>query len=137
MKFVRVPTDLVEILWDKIDPMFRKCMAKSISLTPDDYRVNKTRLLMGQDMLLLAVEGEEIKFTVVLGKPDVNTLEISGVGGEGLVDILPALMDELRKIAKEFKCKRMMCQSMRSGWSKVLIEEGFKEQMTPYIYEVK
>lgn len=125
MKFLPIPKDSIESLWEHIEPILNK----AVSLTPeriDTANVKQDALKGGY---LLWIVYEEIKenqpviiaviTTRLIEYPKTKALAMDFVAGSRMTEWLPIVMPILEDIAKTNHCTHLEAYGRRA-WSKYL-----------------
>ena len=128
-KFVCVPVDLVEVLWDKIEPHVQRVVDASAGEITNETTKNKA--LQGRGMFILVTMGAEV---VAVNMVEVETYEsglkallIPVVGGHEAFLWGPAFLEFAEVIAASSGCSEMRGFSTRESWKRVLKNYGWAE----------
>jgi hypothetical protein len=128
-KFLMIPTHLVEILFDKIEPHLQRVVdASNGEITCESV---KEKALRGDCGFILVSKGPEViavnTIEVCQYDSGLRVLLIPVVGGTEAFDWGPDFLSFCREIAKSLGCTEMRGFSSRQAWLKVLRDYGWYE----------
>jgi len=95
-----------------------------------DVEGYRERIALGEVLLLEVDDGEALRAVAaceLLARRDGGQgLLVRYLGGRGLKRWLPALIEGLRELANAHGCAEVVVVGSRPGWSKVLLDFGFR-----------
>ncbi|RKZ46089.1 MAG: hypothetical protein DRQ58_09265 [Gammaproteobacteria bacterium] len=141
INIIRVPPNMVEIIWDKARPLLQKCedaMAEKDRVDPDTYR---KQLMAGVDhQMMLVSEGADCIAVAILRLTYEDNgdriIEIVSLAGDRLGEWAEPFHHVTREIALAENCTKIVTYTIRKGWSKVLSTFGYKEGLTPHTLDL-
>lgn len=80
--------------------------------------------------------GGALVITEVASSPAGLELFIVGVAGEGILSVAPAMISDLRAIARAFGCKFIGGLGIPAGWERPALAFGFRKAATYYLMEL-
>lgn len=127
-RVVIVPTEMVELIWDKTIPHMQRAVDKSHGdVTMESVKRN---LVIGKTLLVVITDGADI---VAVNTLQIQTLE-SGVrvlialviGGHEVDSWTEQFLEVMKLIAKEHGCTELRGGAVRKGWLKKLEQFGWE-----------
>ena len=138
-KISAVPANMIECLWDKIEPIIRR----PIELSHNEVTVDiaKKELMSGGVMLIVITKGPDI---IAINTLEVRTfptgkkaLYIPLTGGDDLDKWMEEFLETAKQIAIGYKCTHIRGLAVRKGWLRKLEYLGFEPISTTIEMEIK
>lgn len=121
-----VHRDEVSLYW----PVAKKHVEAVIARNPEYSTMEGVhgRFLDGSYIMILVNKGPDIVMAMAAEVVTCDTgnkiLMIPHLGGEGMKDWLPAIVEALYKLADDLGCFKTMISGAREGWAKVMKKHG-------------
>ncbi len=116
--------------WPLIAPLVAKAVEHAHGFTTLD---EIAKAVACADMQAFAVvDGSGLRaacITEIKVRPALKTLNVIALGGDGMDEWLPALLEVLEAFGRHLHCKRLMCVGRR-GWVRALQSHGWDEIFT-------
>lgn len=127
--FAVIPTNLIEAMWDKIEPHVQRVVdASAGEITAETV---KQKALEDKSSIVAVCKGDMIvavnTLEVCTYDSGMRALLIPVVGGTEAFEWGPAFLAECNQLAKSLGCSEMRGFSSRQSWLKVLKNYGWYE----------
>lgn len=127
--FAVIPTNLIEVLWDKIEPHVQRVVdASAGEITCESV---KQKALDDKSSIVVVCKGNQIvavnTVEVCTYDSGMKALLIPVVGGTEAFEWGPAFLAECNQLAKSLGCSEMRGFSTRESWKRVLKNYGWYE----------
>lgn len=127
--FAIVPTNLIEVMWDKIEPHVQRVVdASAGEITAETV---KQKALEDKSSIVVVCKGDMIvavnTIEVCTYDSGMRALLIPVVGGTEAFEWGPAFLSECNQLAKSLGCSEMRGFSTRESWKRVLKNYGWYE----------
>ena len=127
-----IPANMVNMLWDKIEPILdRVVRASNRELTTDGI---KGRCISGHNLIVtVCLESEIIAVTVldvVQFESGLRAMYIPVVGGEYMDEWLEESFEVAKALAKDLNCSEVRGLAARKGWMRRLKNMNWEEIVT-------
>ena len=126
---VMIPPNIIELLWDKIEPHVQRVVdASAGEITAETI---KLKAQSGASTFILIADGTNVvavnTVEVCIYDSGLKALLIPVVGGNEAFEWGPAFLEFCNQIAKDLGCKEMRGFSTRESWKRVLKDYGWYE----------
>lgn len=132
-----VPVNLVEVIWDKVEPLVQMVVDKSDDI---DKTIVKERLIEGTNLLVTISRGPEVIAINVLDvkftDSGIKYLAIPITAGAELDAWMEEFLKVAEAIAKDYGCSELRGFAVRNGWLKKLKPHGWEEMFTTIRYKI-
>lgn len=127
--FAVIPTNLIEVMWDKIEPHVQRVVdASAGEITAETV---KQKALEDKSSIVVVCKGNQIiavnTVEVCTYDSGMKALLIPVVGGTEAFEWGPAFLAECNQLAKSLGCSEMRGFSTRESWKRVLKNYGWYE----------
>lgn len=127
--FAVIPTNLIEVMWDKIEPHVQRVVdASACEITCESV---KQKALDDKSSIVVVCKGNQIvavnTVEVCTYDSGMKALLIPVVGGTEAFEWGPAFLAECNQLAKSLGCSEMRGFSTRESWKRVLKNYGWYE----------
>ena len=127
--FAVIPTNLIEVMWDKIEPHVQRVVdASAGEITAETV---KQKALEDKSSIVVVCKGNQIiavnTVEVCTYDSGMKALLIPVVGGTEAFECGPAFLAECNQLAKSLGCSEMRGFSTRESWKRVLKNYGWYE----------
>ena len=132
-----VPATMIDLVWDRVEPLIRMVEEKSDDVCSD---VVKSNLKNGDQLLVTISCGAKILAINVLDVRTMDTgvkvLYIPITAGSDMEDWLERFLEIATAIAKDYGCTELRGLAVRNGWIRKLKPYGWEELFTTIRYKI-
>ena len=134
-----VPSNMVEMVWDKVGPMIQTV----VDLVPTNFCINaqKEYLVTGEKVLIAVTEDEKLLAVIT---SEIQTFEtgfkilyVPIVSGSRMREWMDDVMTVLISLAKQHGCKEIRGQGLKDSWGRTMKKYDMKKVSTIFKMEIK
>jgi hypothetical protein len=132
LKLVAIPTNMVDVMWDKIVPYID--IVVELSHGELESESTKLKAIDGEILLVAVCDGTDIIAVNIL---EVRIFEsgkramcIPVVGGTRMAEWKYDFLKLAHQLARDFNCEELRGFAVRKGWLRELKDDGWEEVYT-------
>ena len=143
ISIIRMHPDLIEVIWDKVEPLLIKAEKQLPEYEQVDVKYFKEPIANGKWILLVAVSGPDVLGAGILKRDRnvIDAIEVSSIGGSRMAEWFDDMIKEIKRVTLESNCKYFIGYSDRKGWVKYMEKcdaiVAEQDGMSSYTVEVK
>jgi len=140
MDIVIVPPEMINLVWDKVEPQLQRCN----DAMPEDAKVDivkyKQKLLTNNNFrLVIVADGDKCVATSVMKiitTEDDRYMELNAFAGYGVNNWIDDLLEVVKSVAINQSCKRLVIYAYREGIGMMAQDRGFTQGHIQYIHNL-